>query len=126
LDNDGGIDIVVINKDGPAHLLRNSVSKRGNWITFRVLNRNSGDAINATVRIEAAGRKQSRQVLPNQGYCSSNDPRVHFGLAAARIVESALVRWRSGEAESFGPFEVGRIYDLREGSGKKAAESGSK
>ena len=126
LDNDGGIDIVVINKDGPAHLLRNSVSKKGNWISFRVLNRKGSEAINATVRIEAAGRKQSRQVLPNQGYCSSNDPRVHFGLAAARTVESALVRWLNGEAESFGPFEAGRIYELREGTGQKSPASGSK
>jgi enediyne biosynthesis protein E4 len=126
LDNNGGIDIVVINKDGPAHLLRNLVGKRGNWVMFRVLNQNGSDALNATVKIEASGRSQSRQVLPNEGYCSSNDPRVHFGLGDKRSVESVLIRWPAGESETFGPFEAGRIYELRQGAGKKPQVTGAK
>ena len=126
LDNDGGCDIVVINKDGPAHLLRNVISKRGNWVMFRVLNRNGSDALNAAVQIEAGGRRQSRQVLPNEGYCSSNDPRVHFGLGDTRSVESVLVRWPAGGSETFGPFEAGRIYELRQGAGTKLQPTGAK
>lgn len=119
LDNDGAMDGVVINRDGPVHLLRNVVPQRGNWILFRMLDRRGSDAINARLRLEAGGRMQFRDVMPNQGYCSSNDPRVHFGLAAARKVDRVAVRWRSGEEEVFGPFDSGHITELRQGGGQK-------
>jgi hypothetical protein len=120
LDNDGGIDIVVINRDGPAHLLRNRVAARGHWIRFRVLNARGTDAHNALVRLEAGGRTQYRQVQPNEGYCSSNDPRVHFGLGTVTRAERVIVRWPGGGEESFGPFDAGRVYELREGKGVMA------
>ena len=119
LDNDGGVDLVVINRDGPAHLLRNRVGGRGHWITFRVLNSKHVDAIGANVRIEAEGKTYWRHVNPNQGYCSSNDSRVHFGLGAAQQVSRVIVRWPTGLEEAFGPFEQGHAYDLREGAGEK-------
>lgn len=119
LDNDGGIDIVVINRDGPAHLLRNRVAGRGHWVKFRVLNARGTDAHNAIVRLEAGGRVQFRQVQPNEGYCSSQDPRAHFGLGTATVVERVVVRWPAGGEESFGPFDAGRLYELREGIGTK-------
>ena len=71
------------------------------------------------VRLDAGGRTYWRQVQPNQSYCSSNDPRVHFGLGSAPRVERVVVRWVSGAEESFGPFESGRQYDLREETGRK-------
>jgi hypothetical protein len=118
LDNDGSIDVVVVNRDGPVHLLRNVVTNRGNWIMFRVLNRKGNDAINATVRIETAGRAQFRDVMPNQGYCSSNDPRLHFGLGGSREVVRVTLRWPQGAEEAFGPFEAGRLYTIQEGTGQ--------
>src|SRR5439155_12874547 len=93
LDNDGSIDIVVVNRDGPVHLLRHIVARRGNWIMLRVLNRKGLEAINASVRIEAGQRAQFREVMPNQGYCSSHDPRIHFGLGSIREVSQVTVRW---------------------------------
>ena len=119
LNNDGGIDVVVINRDGPAHLLHNVAPERGHWIMFRVLDRKGCDAINASVRLEAGGRIQFREVMPNQGYCSSNDPRVHFGLATAQKIDRLVVRWRKGEEETFGPYDAGRIIEIREGKGQK-------
>ncbi|MBI2925175.1 MAG: CRTAC1 family protein [Verrucomicrobia bacterium] len=117
LDDDGGIDIVVINRDAPAHLLRNRVSARGHWVKFRVLNRRGTDAHNALVRLEAGGRAQYRQVQPNEGYCSSNDPRVHFGLRQATTAERVRVQWPGGGEETFGPFGAGRVYEVRQGNG---------
>jgi hypothetical protein len=121
LDNDGDLDIVVINRDGPLHLLRNIASKHGNWVMFRVLNRKATHAINASLRVEADGKTFWRHVLPNQSYCSSHDPRVHVGLGAAAIVDRVIVRWPYGSEESFGPFAPNRAHDLREGTGQRAA-----
>ncbi|MHB8522931.1 MAG: CRTAC1 family protein [Limisphaerales bacterium] len=117
LDNDGALDVVVINRDGPVHVLRNLAGRRGHWIMFRVLNRKGVDAIGASVRIEAGDKVQWRRVAPNEGYCSSSDPRVHFGLGAAAQVERATVLWPDGAQESFGPLAAGRLHELREGQG---------
>jgi hypothetical protein len=83
---------------------------------LRVLDRRGLDAIGAVVRLEAAGRPQYRQVQPNQSYCSSNDPRVHFGLGAAARAERVTVRWPDGQEEVFGPLEADRIHELRRGA----------
>jgi hypothetical protein len=115
LDNDGAVDLVVINKDGPAHLLRNRLANRGHWIMFRVLNQNGSDALGAMLRIDAGGKSYWRHVQPNQGYCSSHDPRLHYGLGHAEKVESITVYWRKGKEESFGAADVDRVYEVREG-----------
>jgi hypothetical protein len=124
LDNDGGIDIVVINRDGPVHLLRNLAGRKGNWILLRVLDRRGTDAINAHLQLEADGKTQFREVMPNQGYGSSSDARVHFGLGAARQAGRIIVRWPRGGMESFGPLDAGRVHTLREGTGGQHPGSG--
>jgi hypothetical protein len=115
LDNDGGIDIVISNRDGPTHILHNLIGRRNHWVTFKVLDSRGLEAIGALLRLEAGGRRQWRQVQPNQSYCSSNDPRVHYGLGKVTQVDKVVVRWPKGTEETFGPFEANRIYELREG-----------
>ncbi len=112
IDNDGDVDVVVVESGGPVRLLKN-VAARGNWIMFRVLDRRGSDALGAMMEIVADGQRQFRLVHPAYGYCSSNDPRAHFGLGAAARVEDVRVRWPDGEAQRFGPFEANAIYTLR-------------
>ncbi|MBU6400292.1 MAG: VCBS repeat-containing protein [Verrucomicrobia bacterium] len=116
LDNDGALDLVVMNKDGPVHVLRNRVGQRGHWIMFRILNRRGCDAIGARVRLEAGGQAQWRWVMPNQSYCSSIDPRVHFGLGPIEQVQRVTVFWPDHSQQNFGPLAAGHPYVLREGS----------
>jgi len=119
LDGDGDTDIVILNKDARAHVLRNRVGGRGNWIRFRVRNARGTDAISATVWIEAGGERQTRLVDPCYSYCASNDPRIHFGLGKTTRVDSVKVRWpHGGGEETFGPFEAGREYEIRQGKGR--------
>ena len=117
LDNDGDIDIVVINRDGSAYLLRNIVGSRGHWIMFRVLDKRGVDAAGAIVELEADGRRQLRTVQTAYSYQASNDPRVHFGLGDIERVDRVRVRWLSGYRERFGPFDASHLYELREGAG---------
>ena len=118
IDNDGDLDLVIVNMDAPPTILRNLVGGRGNWIMFRVLQQNGVDAAGAMVRVEVPGRPQWRLVQPAYGYCTGNDPRVHFGLGPATRVETVLVRWPKGTEETFGPFTAGTHYELREGTGR--------
>jgi hypothetical protein len=117
LDNDGDIDVVISNRDGPLHVLRNRVGSRGHWAMWRVLNGHGSDAIGAIVKVQAGQRTFWRMVLPGQGYCSSQDPRVHCGLGPLERVDLVTVRWPGGTEESFGPFPPGKIHVLRQGTG---------
>lgn len=117
LDNDGDVDVVISNRDGPVHLLRNVAPRNGNWIGLRLLSRQGRHAHNAVVSLHNPDLTLYRQVQPNESYCSSNDPRVHFGLGAATQVAVIEVQWPYGKTERFGPFSANSYYDLREGAG---------
>lgn len=118
LDNDGDIDMVVVNKDYRPYVLRNIVGDRGNWIMFRVLQRGNQDAVGAMVRLDFNGQSRWRLVQPAYSYCASNDPRIHCGLGTTTQVDRVTVRWPGGGEEAFGPFAAGRLYELRKGSGQ--------
>jgi hypothetical protein len=117
LDNDGDVDLVVVDRDGPCRLLRNRLGSASGWIAFRVLDERGRDAIGARVRIEAAGSVQWREVAPAASYLSSNDPRVHFGLGDAGRADSVEVHWPGGATERFGSLGAGRLHELRRGRG---------
>ena len=117
LDNDGGIDIVVSNRDAAPHLLRNVAPNRGHWLLLRVLERSGRDAIGATLSIVAGGRTIRRDVRTGYSYLAANDPRVHVGLGDLTNVESITVRWTDGTRERFGPSAADRIVEIRRGSG---------
>ncbi|MBM3812726.1 MAG: CRTAC1 family protein [Acidimicrobiia bacterium] len=113
-DNDGDIDVLIMNMDQPPSLLRNDLSSRNHWLKLQLL----GSATGATVTVEAAGRKQSAALLSQSSFLSVNDPRLHFGLGQAEKADRITVRWPSGRVEEFGPFAADALVPLREGTGK--------
>lgn len=117
VDNDGGADLLVINRDAQAYLLMNRVAQRGNWVRFRVLTDSGRDAHAATVSALVDGQRKYRDVQPAASYLSSNDPRVHFGLGSAGDVVDVRVLWPSGVVEQFGDFAAGVTVTLAEGEG---------
>jgi hypothetical protein len=119
LDNDGGLDLLLIGIAGPVRLARNIASPRGHWLGVRAIDPALGgrDAYGAEVVVTAGGRRWWRLVQPAYGYASSNDPRVHFGLGAAANVESIRIRWPDGLEESFSGGAVDGYRTLRRGAG---------
>ena len=124
VDDDGGIDLLVVNRDAAPYLLMNRVARRGSWIRFRVLDRHGRDAHAATVSAIANGRRMHRDVQPAASYLSSNDPRVHFGLGEADGVTDVAVRWPGGEVETFGSFDAGRTVVLKRNEGAREQAQG--
>jgi len=118
LDNDGDVDVLVVNRDARVHLLWNVVGSRRAWIGFSLLSAKGTDALGAVVAVVSGGHVQYREVNPGYSYCSSNDPRVLFGLGRSARVEAVRVRWPTGEEEAFGPFTEGAYYELRQGSAR--------
>ena len=122
VDNDGSIDIVVVNRDGPAYLLRNVVADRGHWIMFCVLDEFGRDAIGATVGVTIGDRTITRDVRTAYSYCAANDPRVHIGLGALTGIDNVVVRWVDGATEHFGTFDADQIVTLRRSAGRPATQ----
>jgi len=117
IDQDGALDVLVVNRDGPTYLLRNVCATRGHWLGFRVLEESGRDAIGAVVSVRAGGRVQMRTVRSAYSYCAANDLRVHFGLGAAQEIDEVRVRWGTGAEESFGAPGPDRYWSLRRGRG---------
>ena len=118
-DNDGGMDIVVMNSAAPTYLLRNVRTGRGAWVLLEVLNEHGAPAIGASVFASDGERRLRRDVLPGRGYASSSDPRVHVGLGSGKKIWSLELRWVDGTREDFGPLEPNRVLKIQRGAGRE-------
>lgn len=118
-DNDGAIDVIIMETGRGLRLLRNE-SAIGHWIGLRVTDPDLGgrDVIGAQVTLWWAGNKARRSVNPGYSFLSSNDPRVHFGLGSASTFDSLLVRWPGGEAEKFGGGQADEWIAIERGKGE--------
>ena len=115
-DNDGDVDVAVNNLDGKPWLLRNEVgSGAGHWLSLRlegVRTNRRAIGVRATVRIE--GSRLVREVRGGSSYQSTHDLRLHFGLGAAKTIDSLRVRWTDGKFQRFEEVEADRRYRLKE------------
>lgn len=117
-DNDGRIDVLIVENEGPVMLLHNEGGKVGAWVGLSLIGagRSNRDALGARVTVEAGGRKLVREVQTAGSYLSSSDRRLLVGIGAATHVDRITVRWPDGREESFTGLETGRYHTLREGS----------
>jgi enediyne biosynthesis protein E4 len=117
-DNDGDLDILVVNMNDRPSFYRNDGGNQNHWIGFRLEGtRSNRSAIGARVEIEAGGRKQISYVLSGGSYLSQDDLRIHFGLGATTQVDRVRIRWPNGNSEERGPVEADRVITIREGTG---------
>jgi hypothetical protein len=118
LDNDGDIDIIVNNLDGPPSLLRNDSAHRNHSLMIKCVGtRSNRSAIGARARVVAGGRAQIGEVMSGSGYYSQNDLRLHFGLGGAARVDLVEVAWPSGQKETFRDLDADQLLVVRESEG---------
>jgi hypothetical protein len=116
-DNDGDVDVLVMNMNEPPSLLRNDVSGTGHWLKVLLTGvKSNRSAIGARVTARYAGRVQIQEVTAQASFYSANDRRLHFGLGAATSVD-LTVRWPSGDTESASNVPADALVVIREGSG---------
>jgi len=114
-DNDGDLDLFVVNLDQPSVLLRNDGGNHGHWLQLRLRGRRSNpDAIGARVRVRAGDLVQNAQVLNAVGYLSQNDPRLHFGLGAWTRVDTVTVCWPGGGVQTLQDLPADRLIEVVE------------
>ena len=117
-DDDGDVDILVLNLNDAPTLLRNDGGHRGNWLLVRAAGvAGNRDGIGAKVRVRCGEAAQAQEVRSGSSYLSSNDPRLHFGLGDASRVDEVRVSWPGGLVETWRDLEVNQILVVREGSG---------
>jgi hypothetical protein len=114
LEGDGDIDVLFTNLSDTPDLLRNDGAV-GGWLQVRLEGLSSNrDGIGARVTIEAAGRRQFREIRRTYLFEGSTLPIAHFGLGAARTVERIDVRWPSGRTSVMQQVEANRRITIRE------------
>jgi hypothetical protein len=125
IDNDGDIDIVVTDANGPVRLLLNQTGNRNHWIEALLRGvRSNRDAYGARVALYRKGRPPLwRRVGTDGSYLSAHDPRVHFGLGTdagmkESPIERIVVTWPGGAKESWPVTKPDQILHLSEGAGK--------
>ena len=122
IDNDGDIDLVVTNNNGPVRLLLNQTIENGSrhhWLELRLqAAQGNRDALGARVAVLREGEKPLwRRVHTDSSYLSASDVRVHFGLGEKPTIQSVLVEWPDGSKERFDA-QPDRLVSLHQGAGK--------
>ncbi len=116
-DNDGDIDILIMNMNEPPSLLRNDVTGAHHWLKVLLVGTKSNrSAIGAQVVAVYGERRQAQAVLAQTSYLSVNDRRLHFGLGAATTA-NLEIRWPNGGAETVADVAADQLVTIREGSG---------
>ena len=96
-DNDGDVDVVVINMNEPPSLLRNDCAVKNNWLKVKCIGTKSNrSAIGARVRVMTGRHSQINEVMSGSSFMSQNDLRLHFGLGRAAQADLVEVRWPLG------------------------------
>ena len=117
-DNDGDLDIVISDCGRPARLLRNDGGNRSHWIAIRLRGRRSNrSGVGAKIRLTASGKRQLREMTAAGSYLSAGEPRVHFGLGAARIAAAIEIEWPSGSRQRFENVRADRVLVIDEAEG---------
>jgi enediyne biosynthesis protein E4 len=116
LNNDGKIDVVVSAIGSPAELLYNTSTGDNHWILIRAVGvKSNRDGIGTRIKITgASGLVQYNHVTTAGSYASSNDPRVHFGLGADKVIKEIELRWPSGTVQLLHNVKADQILTVTE------------
>ncbi len=116
-DNDGDIDMVIVNLNEPPSLLRNDVTGGGHWLKVKLVGvKSNRGAIGARVTAHYGGKIQAQEVLSQSSFYSASDRRLHFGLGAATKADLEI-RWPNGNREQVANVAADRLVVVREGAG---------
>ena len=118
LDNDGDVDLVINNLDGPPTVLRNDGGNLNNSVLIKLVGVKSNRAgIGAMVKVVSGDLAQKDEVRSGDSYISQSDQRLHFGLEKRTKIDLIEVRWASGIVDKLNSANVNSIVTIKEGAG---------
>lgn len=117
VDNDGDLDVLIVNNGEPPILLRNEGGNRHNWIGLQLIAKQSNPgAVGAVITWQAGSLKRSRLKTAGGSYLASHDPREVLGIGTAAKVEYVEIRWPSGKIDRITNPQINRYLKVVEGS----------
>jgi len=115
MDNDGDLDLLVLNLNGGPRLFRNDGGNRRNWLMIRCVGTvGNRDAVGARIRITVGDITQTRDIRSTSGYLSQSDPRAHFGLGGASKADRVEIRWPGGQNQVLKDVAANQILTITE------------
>jgi enediyne biosynthesis protein E4 len=116
LDDDGRLDMVTNDLDGPPQVIRNEIAETGNWLLVRLKGRTPNvSAIGAVVTTRAGAVVQKRVVQSGSSYISQEDKRLHFGFGKAAQVDSVEVLWPDGTKTTRQNVKANQLIEITQG-----------
>jgi enediyne biosynthesis protein E4 len=116
--NKGSQDVLVSVLDGSPILFREKPPPQGHWLRIKTVGtRSNRDGFGGRIEVRTGNLVQNAEVRANSSFESASDPRLHFGLGAARVVDSIVVRWPSGKVDSIVNQAVDQELIIEEGKG---------
>ena len=115
LDNDGRVDVVLTELDGPLRILHNVSPAPNHWLLIRTFGTKSNrDGIGTRIHLVTEDGVQYNTVGTSGGYASSSDVRVHFGLGRRALVQELEVFWPSGAHQVLKKVKADQVLTVRE------------
>jgi hypothetical protein len=116
-DNDGDMDVLIMNQNEPPSLLRNDAPSANNWLKLRLQGiKSNRSAIGARVVVRYGARQQAQTIMSQTSYLSANDPRLHFGLGSEKSA-AVDIHWPSGAIEKVQNIAANQLAHILEGKG---------
>lgn len=118
LDNDGDVDMIINDLDGPPQLLRNDGGNANNVILIKAIGvKSNRDGIGARIKVVSGNLTQIGEVRSGGSYISQNDLRLHFGFEKRTKIDQIEIRWPSGVIDKITNANINRIIIAKEGQG---------
>jgi hypothetical protein len=127
-DNDGDVDVLILNMNDVPSLLRNDGGNKQNWIKIKLIGTKCNrTAIGARVRVTTGKHVQMDEVRSGSSVMSQSDLRLHFGLGQAQSVDLIEVQWPTTQkVERFTKVKANQILMIREGNGIETSKPAAK
>jgi len=118
LNNDGNVDMVIFNVGAPPSVFINETKNSNHRVLFKLVGTKSNrGAVGVRITVTTSSRSQIEEVKAGSSYLSTNDPRLHFGLAGEAAMDKVEIRWPNGTVERLNKVAGDAIYTITEGQG---------
>jgi hypothetical protein len=125
-DNDGDLDVLVVNLNEPPSLLRNDLKGSDHWLKIKLIGTKSNrSAIGARVIVRYGKKVQAQEVVSQSSFYSTNDSRLHFGLGAEKVADISI-HWLGGSREELKNVAANQLVVVKEGAGIQKGHPWSK
>ncbi|MBZ5516144.1 MAG: CRTAC1 family protein [Acidobacteriia bacterium] len=117
-DNDGDLDIAIINRDDYIQFLRNDGGNANHWLEVKLVGTKAArDGTGAALKLVSEGFTQYQQAKGGMSYMSAHDQRIHFGLGQRKTIDSLEITWLSGTVDKLTNVPIDQIITVKEGAG---------